>query len=177
MVCAGLLIAAPLAIVFSGGAPQAGGTREPGGVFTGGTDDGTGGVGPGPSVATTAAQTPAPAGGDQAAGADPASGAEGAVAVNAGPAGGGGTVAQPGTAAGVPAPAPAGQQQPAAQQPAQQQPPAQQQSPVQQQPQPTQQPASPQTDPNGYPCPCRIIGGVLTSLTAPLPDLPVGPLG
>jgi hypothetical protein len=175
-VCAGLLIAAPLAIVFSSGGTDAGGARSPGGVFQGGTDDGTGrgsGV-PGASVTTAASQSPAPAGGDQATGVSPAAEAGGAVGANAGgggsvPAGAGGT-AQPGTAAGAPAPAAAGQQQ----QPAQQQPAPQQPAP--QEPAP-QQPAPPQNDPNGYPCPCQVINGVLTSLAAPVPKLPSDPLG
>jgi len=189
LVCAGLLIAAPLAIVLSSGGAEAGGTRNPGGVFQGGPDDGTGrgsGV-PGASVTTAASQTPAPAGGDQATGVSPAAEAGGAVGANGGGGGwvpaGGGTVIQPGTAAGAPAPAAAGGQQPGAQQPAGQQPAAQQPA---QQPAPQQsasqgaapqQSASPQTDPNGYPCPCQVINGVLTSLAAPLPKLPSGPLG
>lgn len=185
--CGALLLAAPLAIVFSSGSPQAGGDRSPNGVFRGGTDGGTGrGGGAVASVTTAASQTAAPAGGGQAAGVSPAAAAG---AVNGGgggavPAGGGGTAAQPGTAAGVPAPA-AGQQ-PAAQQPAAQRPVAQQPAqPVQQppaQPQPVQQPpaqqpSSPQQDANGYPCPCHVVNGVLTSLTAPLPTLPSSPLG
>src|SRR4051794_4520655 len=188
MICGGLLIAAPLAIVFSGGDPQAGGTREPGGVFISGPDDGTGtgtgGTGgTGGSLATTASQTPAPPASGPAAGVDPASEVGGAVppgsgsglATGGGASGGVGTVGQPGTAAGAPAPV---GQQPAQQQPAQQQP----APPAPQQPAPQQPAPAPTHAPTGAPCPCQIVNGVLTSVTRlvptqPLPKLPVSPLG
>src|SRR5690348_15000447 len=122
MVCAGLLIAAPLAIVFSGGSPEAGGTRNPDGVFQGGTDDGTGRGGGAAATVTTpaASQSAAPAGGDQGTGGNPAAGGAGGGDSTTGGgsgggggtvrAGGGGTGAQPNTAAGAPAPALAAQQ-------------------------------------------------------------------
>ncbi|TFV64012.1 UNVERIFIED_ORG: hypothetical protein E4P37_13490, partial [Bacillus sp. AZ43] len=63
MACAGLLIAAPLALFLSGeGSDSAGTSRNPDGVFTGDPNTGVGG-GPGPSdtgVATESAQSPAP---------------------------------------------------------------------------------------------------------------------
>jgi hypothetical protein len=178
LVCAGLLIAAPLAIVFSGDGPQAGGTREPDGVFQGGTAEGTGGGGAAAATMTTAAaQSAAPGGSGQArSGTAATGGANDVLVAGSGggeitaaggsvPAGGGGTVAQPGTAAGVPAPAPAGQQQPVAQQPATQQPATQQTAqpqPVQQQPAP-QQP-QPTAEPSPSPCLCQTVTKLVCSI-------------
>ncbi|HZB21163.1 MAG TPA: hypothetical protein VE463_15110, partial [Blastococcus sp.] len=60
--CAGLLIAAPVALFLAQGGSTVGSSRDPEGVFTGDPDTGVGG-GPGPSVpgvATESAQSPAP---------------------------------------------------------------------------------------------------------------------
>jgi hypothetical protein len=62
MACAGLLIAAPVALFLAGGGSTSGTARDPEGVFTGDPNTGVGG-GPGPSVpgvATESAQSPAP---------------------------------------------------------------------------------------------------------------------
>ena len=177
LVCAGLLIAAPLAIFFSDDSPQAGGTREPAGVFQGGTAEGTGGGGAAAAMTTAAAQSAAPGGGQATGGGSAAGGWNAGFVAGSGgagsspavggsaPAGGGGTVAQPGTAAGVPAPAPAGQQQPVAQQPATQQPATQQTAqpqPVQQQPAP-QQP-QPTAEPSPSPCLCQTVTKLVCSI-------------
>ncbi|TFV81218.1 hypothetical protein, partial [Blastococcus sp. CT_GayMR16] len=85
MICAGLLIAAPLAFVLTDD-PEAGQSRDSDGVFTGTTNDGTAGRGAGgpTSVATTSSQSPAAPAGDPAANADQAA----AVAGTDGSAGG-----------------------------------------------------------------------------------------
>jgi len=183
LVCAAMLIAAPLAIVFSGDGPRAGGAREPDGVFRGGTAEGPGGGAVAAATMTTAAaQSAAPGGSRQATGARPetAGGNGGLVAGSGGagsrpaaggsvPAGGGSTVTQSGTAAGLPPPAPAGQQQPVAQQPAAQPatqqtvtPQTAQQQPVQQQPAP-QQP-QPTAEPSPLPCLCQTVTTLVCSI-------------
>jgi len=183
LVCAGLLIAAPLAIFFSDDSPQAGGTREPAGVFQGGTAEGTGGGGAAAAMTTAAAQSAAPGGGQATGGGSAAGGWNAGFVAGSGgagsspavggsaPAGGAGTVAQPGTAAGVPAAAPAGQQQPA-QQPAAQQSVAQQQPTTQQQPatqqtaqqQPVQQQPQPTAQPSPSPCLCQTVTKLVCSI-------------
>jgi hypothetical protein len=189
-VCAALLIAAPLAIVFSDGPEAAGPAHEPEGVFIGGQNPGTGGgtvQGGGGSLATESAQRAvvpgtgaqvgtgnAAAGGAAVAGVPVVAGSGAAAPAGSGaaPAGGGtpagsngippsGGGAQPATGAGQPV-----SQQPASQQPTSQQPAAQepaQQQPAQQQPAP-QQPApkpAPQPAPQPAPCVCKTIGDTL----------------
>ena len=178
-VCAALLIAAPLAIVFSDGPEAAGPAHEPEGVFIGGQNPGTGGgtvqggVG---SLATESAQRAvvpgtgaqvgtgnAAAGGAGVAGVPVVAGSGAAAPAGSGGAGSGAAPAGGGTPAGSNGVTPSGggsqpataagqpaPQQPAPQQPASQQPAAQQ--PAQQQPA-QQQPAPQQPAPKPAPQP------------------------
>jgi hypothetical protein len=119
MACAGLLVAAPLALFLSGGSDGAASSRVPDGVFTGGpatdTEEGTGRGGAG--VATESSESPeaglppvegtvnvAPEGFAADAGVA-GDGSDGAVGAGAAPAGGGdvGGGTGRGTAAGTPA--------------------------------------------------------------------------
>ena len=138
MVCAGLLIAAPLALVLGDG-PEAGSTGEPDGVFTGGvhgTDGGTGRAGAAAGLATENSGTPAPPAGHQRAGGD-GSGGDGS--------GGGTTGGLAVAGGGIPG---GGTQQSAAGQ----QPPAGQPAPSAQNPPPTD------------PCLCRTVTTTVCSL-------------
>jgi hypothetical protein len=164
MVCAGLLIAAPLALVVTGG-PEAGPTREPEGVLTGNPDDGRarggGAAGGVTDLATTSARSPAPNG----SAADAGTGATG----TDGP---GGTVGGEGTAAavgdtGTAAGSHGAGNAPAGNAPAGNAPAGDGGSSPQPQPQP-----DPGKDVDGVPCPCTVINGVLRSLSALAPSLP-----
>jgi hypothetical protein len=186
VVCGGLLIAAPLAVLLTD-RQHAGSTREPDGVFTGGadgTDDGTGHGGAG--VTTGSAQFPEPGAAPVDTAAGPAAGGVGTDGTGGtsadggwtGTTGGGGTAAQPGTGGAQPATsgnAASGDAAPANTVPGNTAAgtdggtaPAPQQAPAQQQDQesPAQDPEpAPEKDANGVPCPCRVVNGVLTSLS------------
>ncbi|WP_164704310.1 hypothetical protein [Blastococcus litoris] len=178
MACAGLLVAAPLALFLAGGGDRTGTARDPEGVFTGDPDTGIGG-GPGPStpgVATESSLSPAPevppvdpaaevsdvGGGSGTGGAAVAGGGGGSAGAGAGSGGGSVPVAgaQPAPAGGGTHPAPSGggsnpgtspgsNQQPAPQQPA------------------AQQPTPPAAE---KPCLCETVTDVVDGVTDPVTD-------
>jgi hypothetical protein len=183
LVCGALLIAAPLAVVFTGGTDATDGGTGRGGA--GVTTEST--VAPAPAGSTSIPGAPVEAGpagavdaaGDGSTGGGSASGAAVGDAGSGGTSSGGGagSASRPATAAGSDGGTSTGGTTPGgtsgttgggttASTPA---------------PRPPASPPPPSKDANGVPCPCQIVNGVLTSLsvlsTPPLPEVPTSPLG